>query len=159
MLVIYYHKPLSLTAPNDVRAMHNIELSLRREAACTPHARYDKEKIENHVQDIRRILDTLHASGSPLRKGSSTDERVPHLTFIDSYNSATSFVSESGVSPAFTGILWNTDYSPALLSRLHHHSLRTFDQPHLCVTRAFLPYRSNLVQYGRKWRDSPPPYG
>ena len=63
-----------------------------------PHMRYDKEEVESHVQDIRQILDTLHASSSPLCGGSGMDKCAPHLPFIDSYNSATSSVSDSGVS-------------------------------------------------------------
>jgi len=142
VLVIYYHNPFSLTVPNDVRAMRNIELSLQIGAACTPHARYDKEKVEDHVQEIRRILNTLHASSSSLREGSSADERAPHLTFVDSCNSAASSVSESGTSRplpllAFCGMLINPpcslDDNTTAYGRLISRAFALHELPSLTV--------------------------
>ena len=97
--------------------MREIEAALRG-AITTPYMGYNKEKVENRVQNIQRTLGALHALCPPLGKGpSGMDERPSHFVSTDCHNPAT--ISVYGGSTSFFLALvdtaWNVDYFPTLL--------------------------------------------
>ncbi|KAF9643955.1 hypothetical protein BDM02DRAFT_3175321 [Thelephora ganbajun] len=76
------------------RVMREIKRTLRK-GASTPHAKYDKGRVESHVPKIQQILDALHALTSPLGEDPSVAQRTPNPTFVDPHAAATTPVSES----------------------------------------------------------------
>ena len=76
---VHHPRPFPLTILNDLRAMLKIERTLRR-GASTPHTRYNKEKIENHVQEVQQLLASLNAQSSPPGENLCAIEHGARLT-------------------------------------------------------------------------------
>ena len=115
---------------NGPRAMREIELTLRR-GTSTPHTRYDKEKIENRVQEVQRLLDTLNVPSSPDEKLCAAEHA---LTLGGPPDATITSASEEGMSSSpLSDILWNADHS-----RFSSHNRNA-----ACgrlIRRAFLPH-------------------
>ena len=97
MLII----PIPVYLPNQLansRLTREIERTLWG-GTNTPHTEYDKEKVEGHKLETQRILSTLTTPGLVLDGSLSADTRVPYLTPVDHHGTATTSLSESGVSP------------------------------------------------------------
>ena len=77
--------------------MCEIERILRR-GASTPHAGYNKEKVEGYKLGIQEVLGILNASNSPFDGTLNASEHSTSLAPIDSHHTATASVSESGTS-------------------------------------------------------------
>ena len=86
--------------------MHEIERTLGRWAS-TPHIMYDKGKVESHMLEVRRILDTLNAPNSPPHENITRKERAPNLVTVDPYDVGVSSEAEKGMFFifAFTAIV------------------------------------------------------
>ena len=84
--------------------MRSIESTLREGVTSALHSKHNKEEVERHVRDIQRILSTLYTLDAPLREGSSLNGCAPHSTSVDSCNSTTIAVSESGTSPSSASV-------------------------------------------------------
>lgn len=86
-----------MTKLNDFRLMSEIERIIVMEAgALKPRS---KEKIESYKSEIRRMLDALPASSSPLDGNSEIESATP-MAPGDSGNGATTSFTENGTSPA-----------------------------------------------------------
>lgn len=75
--------------------MHEIERALRR-GASTPHTKYNKEKIENHILEVQQLLDTLNAQSSAPDENLRTVEH--NLALDEPHDAPTTSASEEGMS-------------------------------------------------------------
>ena len=91
--------------------MHKVERTLRREATGTPYG-YDKQEVEDHLQNVRQIVGALHTLNPFFDEDPGMDEYAPHLTSVSLRNSTTISPLESGMSPssALSRPVWNFDH-------------------------------------------------
>ena len=84
--------------PSISRVTSEIEGTVRI-GANFPHTKHNKEKVEDHILEVQRLLDTLRALSSPADGNASVSERGSLLLPPDLFNPAL-FASERGKSLA-----------------------------------------------------------
>jgi len=68
----------------------------------TPNTRYDKEKIDGHKLEIKRMFSTLTTPGSALDEKLSASAHASHPAPVDPHDTTTSSASKSGTSSALS---------------------------------------------------------